>query len=429
MLASCFVKTIEDLKQLDWNCFDVVTTLGYSIVGKGGATYFKDNSTYGSPNEVSVIQAYDGNTVKLSHNGQFNLYHCGAIGDGITDDTVALQRALNTSSTALTCSPGSGRFRISSKVTSYGKPLNFIGAGISNTVFLCESPDKTLDVQPGNILNAVQISNMSFVANNSTEQTGCPISVIWPTTPSWAQKTFILDDVGFVSNLAGSTLPNFKQGLYLKNAWNARITNLFDNGQANTFNSTCGSSIILGENCTDVQITGLHSFFRYISVLVEGYIEGLTIDKAVMVAVNKGFQNTANSILGPRIINSHINAQSMCIDILNASQPQISNNLLYTAINNLGVTNIQLVGVTDGQVTSNSMLSSNPQSNGITLVNSGAIVSARNDLLDNDMQGHGTGIWLKVGTQGNKVKRNTRYVSGIEQTAVYDQGTSNTITT
>src|SRR5262245_6183034 len=75
----------------------IVETLGYYDLGDGGqATYYIDENDYTTPSDGgSVFVIGDGRRAKLKVSGAINVRWFGAKGDGVTDDTLSIQAALN----------------------------------------------------------------------------------------------------------------------------------------------------------------------------------------------------------------------------------------------------------------------------------------------------------------------------------------------
>lgn len=88
------VGTIEDLKNSKkYKVGDVVQILGYCIPGDGGG-HPRQKVAEGYAGKDAVIGA-DGSIWKIVHSGEISVSWLGARGDGIVDDTLAIQNALN----------------------------------------------------------------------------------------------------------------------------------------------------------------------------------------------------------------------------------------------------------------------------------------------------------------------------------------------
>lgn len=95
------VGNIEDLKRVNPRSSGAVQTLGYYSAGDGGDGLYRydvsDTTTAG--NNGTVVVGLFGSRWKLVPSGQINVRQFGARGNGVSDDTAALQAAFNWAST------------------------------------------------------------------------------------------------------------------------------------------------------------------------------------------------------------------------------------------------------------------------------------------------------------------------------------------
>lgn len=363
-------------------------------------------------------------TYSMIQGAPINILDFGADPTGSLDSTAAIQAAFTEAQGRCVYAPA-GTYRLNSTVQLFDMYVNLIGDGIGATIFVYKGSSVAFEIRPGDILRRVTINGCSFYAGNETVSSGTAIYVAYPTQPSWSGPTVFITDVQIYSNLTGPTIPYWQRGIYLSNAWNANISNVWFNGKANDYLTT-SSFIQLDENCTDVLIDRCHAFFCINCVHVTGYLEGLQIDSCVFVAVYRGFYNEPTvSILGPRITDSHINAALFAIHITAGNQYQIDNNLLYGAYDS-SVAAISITDTNDGSITGNSILVTSPAGNGIIVAQS--IGSAeRNQIRQNQVQCASNAVWLKTNTTKNYLSDNKKFNSGVEYKSYLDQGTGNVI--
>jgi len=95
-----------------------------------------------------------------------NVKDFGAVGDGVADDTAAIQAALiHAQAIGKTCYIPSGRYLITSKLTISGNNLSIIGDGDSRSIIYTTSNITMLELDNTAAMNNGVISNIGFDAN------------------------------------------------------------------------------------------------------------------------------------------------------------------------------------------------------------------------------------------------------------------------
>ena len=127
------VTNISALRALDKTKIGYAITKGYHTAGDGGAgEYWYDSSdTTSADNGGTIITASDGGRWKLNVVGNVTVKQFGAVGDGVTDDTISVQGAINTVKRGTLYFPP-GYYKITSTLnvgtTGSGWALHLIGS-------------------------------------------------------------------------------------------------------------------------------------------------------------------------------------------------------------------------------------------------------------------------------------------------------------
>lgn len=123
------------------NVGDHVRTLGYTSIGDGGGNeYDIVAAATGTADGGSYINLATHQARGLFPDGTINVMQFGAVGDGVTDDTAAIQAALDSLGTTNTLSVDGGRVHIPAGDYVTSQPLKFksgwtslVGSGEGNT--------------------------------------------------------------------------------------------------------------------------------------------------------------------------------------------------------------------------------------------------------------------------------------------------------
>jgi hypothetical protein len=193
----------------------------------------------------------------------FNVIYFGSVGDGVNDDTNAIQNAINAAASKHgTVFFPAGIYRLTSHLhlpSGFSGNMAFLGSGTKTTILRQDGGDHGLycDLsagQPGN--TSVSIEGISLVSNNSSVQDAIVItygtgSVTLPPTVLGG----ILDNVS--CDCIGSN--PWSAGIHLVNCWGYQLSNISSCGAESNY-TTRGAGLIL-DSCINTVIT--NAFFTF----------------------------------------------------------------------------------------------------------------------------------------------------------------------
>lgn len=256
----------------------------------------------------------------------------GAVGDGIVDDTAAVQAAFDAASNGNLLLIPQGKFKVTSSIKLKGL-VNISGFGAETSEFVLDKA-ATLQYQ-GKSANdydsdQITIRNVGFrCTKGRPRSSGAVIDIHFAGGKGGTAKSAILEDVEVSGAEEGS---GFDCAIRLVNARNLKIDGARIRGDRNSRGNSIGIDLAGDESPVDIFISNISCYFLHRAINIGGTVEGVYLSQSVFVAIDYGVYARpphTNPLLF--VQNCHINAFRSCIDINNMVQFDISHNLLYAA--------------------------------------------------------------------------------------------------
>lgn len=239
--------------------------------------------------------------------GVVNVKAFGAIGDGTTDDSDAIQAAIN----HLTAQGGGlvcvvpGEYRITKPLLVNDALVSFLGAGSSASEIRADATDALRIVASGFAdKERIFISKLGFTSttngvHKALEYQGKPGSSLG------AQLTVELCSFRGVSN--GTA---WRNPIILNDAKFSEILSNFFRGNTSDFTKTVATVLI--NNSTDVKILNNYIYWSDTGIDITGFSEGIYVSGSHFVPVNRGVRHTGTGNL-VWVVYNHIAANVSAI--------------------------------------------------------------------------------------------------------------------
>jgi hypothetical protein len=357
-----------------------------------------------------------------------NVKDFGAVGDGVANDTAAIQAAVNYAGQSKKVYIPAGTYYCASSITS-NLATSFSGDGISETILLFNG--NGIILSPSNDNASSEINNISFhkkigsvsgtaiTYNGSSQISGGGIQ-------DRSSPRFYFNNIS-IKGEGDSTNSGFLNGIEIISSIHGIIDGLHFDGMSPSQSSPQSSkaiSITGSGSGAEFLISNTWGFGCQYGIYIQDQ-EGIFISNCNFIVVKYGIWVEAPSGGEPQlnVTNCHINANSTCIFASRQSQSNISNNLLYlresATSNGVGIAlDISAYSIIHSNIIVNTSLTYSID--GIVCTNDCTGTYIHN----NTFQNGSTGVWLKPSAFGAYVGINN-FVS--VNTNILNQGSSNKI--
>lgn len=246
----------------------------------------------------------------------------GAVGDGVTNDTAAIQAAITASNSVYF---PQGLYILNAVITGGNKNLNLVGDGIGVTI-LRWSDTGGFNLSFDGINQTLTMSNMTIQAAKPSASAGTAILATWPYTASSVFPNCVLDTLEIAP--ADGPTQYWANGIILQNAWNGKINNVLIRGKNNSVDMD--QAIALYDRSNDFTITNTQIYFAKVGVTTAASTEGTVWTNSKAIYVNYGGVFNAD-VSAPGLIVRDTHVASLIAGIITTNKPQscISGCLIY----------------------------------------------------------------------------------------------------
>lgn len=316
------------------------STLGYYVAGDGGSgDYYLDVSdTTTAHNGGTVIVATDGGRWKLINQESVSLKQFGAKGDGVTDDTSAIQAAL--SSRILTLRVTRGNYVVTQKLTvtidNYDS-LSILGDGPGNTVIELNTGGDGLEVNllgnwwlnaAGGKRTGLTISDITFATTNAF--VGIGLSIKGVSVEGRPSEAIYLNRIRMRGR--SNTAQFWATGIRFQDACPAWI-NSPDIHMGNGNSVSTGIEFIGTAQATSpVTYHVIHPeiFFGLYGIRTREYVEGVYITQPTIQGCQHGvYADPTTGESGLHLVGGHISAAQTGVTLQNMFDAVVSSCLIF----------------------------------------------------------------------------------------------------
>lgn len=264
----------------------------------------------------------------------------GAVGDGVADDTAAIQAALSSSRVSLYIP--SGRYRITSNLNRSGH-THLFGDGLGASVFVFNGTSGLIYSGGSGAdhydMKHFVLERLAFesIGVNS----GALLDAGWTDGIGGTSKSIVIRDCEFTGTDASG---GFAHGIRLTNARNVRIDNVRVAGDMDALPIASGNGLTLvGSNPNgapvEIFIDAFQVYFCTNGIDVSGWVEGIYLNKSTFIACRRGLNVNIFPADKPLLIASgnHFATDLNGILCVGFVQTRISSNSFY-CVNTSGST-------------------------------------------------------------------------------------------
>jgi hypothetical protein len=231
----------------------------FMMFAKHGATEILDS--------VHILHGVDGATewAKLWGVNIRNVEFYGAVGDGSTDDTTAIQDAIDAASSGQVVYLPANTYKITAALTISDKTISFVGDGIGSTIIKQATTSVgTIDFDSTSV-NKLSITNMSI--ETTANGAGSAISADWDTGIPANNPYLYINNVSIGPSVGSEATAKYDIGIVLTDCVNGIIANVNTRGKTGDHANGTGIQIQGGSSNVRVINCGIHIYDKGVSIL------------------------------------------------------------------------------------------------------------------------------------------------------------------
>jgi hypothetical protein len=357
-----------------------------------------------------------------------NVKRFGATGDGIADDTAAIQLALDSIPSGKLYFPA-GTYLLSAQLIHSGKPINIEGDGQAATNLLWATDDASargFSFTQTDDRHVIRVSSLTL----STSQTTPSATAISIATPYATNRGLIRAEIASVNfkGTVGASVDGWLGGISLTDMSQVVIRDCAFLGKFETTQNNVKSAFFVklrNANINPAHIWIQSNLSFYTDKTVDSSnIEGVYIQGNNFVLVNYGVYVSNSAGLKPHLqcTDNHINAYTDCVYVNSSAQSNISQNTLYYRSDFADAKGIHAVDLYTSVIIGNVFNRVNTGTTTTAIYMEGA--NSQYTIIDNNMIQNATnGIVLDANTRFVSVGASNTFAAGT--TFITDNGTGN----
>lgn len=365
-------------------------------------------------NASGALTGAIGKTVHQKLQESVSVKDFGATGDGTTDDTTAIQAAVNASQAVFF---PVGTYKITAQITiTKSTAFAMYGDGIGNSILLWTNATGGFAITMANNTDSVTIDGLTLYT--SYVGGGTALSILYPVV---ASSLFVGARVSNIEMRGSNYITQYwTTGLRVENSWNSHFEGLHIQGSDNVPRGMVKA--ISMTNCFDVVFSSCYATRGEYGMWISGgEDEGLNVDQSVFLDFDTGiYFNSTLAQAGTAITNNHFNTAKFGVNFEAKQQCFISGNLIYKITGSTySYVGINLKYGDDCRVTGNYIRNTGTSGGeiGILLDGTSNCIVSDNEFASFDSGG--VGVQIGASSGGNLISNNLTYTAG---TAVLNFG-------